>query len=74
MAQVIQIDPAVFEAAPSLASVGEPVTLAPIPVAESQPMAASMPAWYMTPIAAVPVAAAAFILGNVLMMIPWSTL
>jgi hypothetical protein len=32
----------------------------------------TMPAWYLTPVAVIPVAAAAFIIGNVLMMIPWS--
>jgi hypothetical protein len=70
MAQVIQIDPTVFEEASNLASVGETVALAPTPVAEAQPIA--HPAWYLTPVAAVPIAAAAFIIGNVLMMIPWS--
>jgi hypothetical protein len=72
MAQVLQIDPAVFDEAPSLASVADPVALAPIPVAEGQPVAHSLPAWYLTPVAVIPIAAAAFIIGNVLMMIPWS--
>jgi hypothetical protein len=72
MAQVLQIDPAVFDEAPNLASIGEPVALAPTPVAEAQPIAQSLPAWYLTPVAVIPVAAAAFIIGNVLMMIPWS--
>jgi hypothetical protein len=30
------------------------------------------PAWYRTPVAVIPFAAAAFIIGNVLMMVPWS--
>ena len=73
MAQVIQIDPAVFAEVPHLASVGEPVAVAPTPVAEAQPIALPLhPAWYLTPVAAVPVAALAFIIGNVLLMIPWS--
>ncbi len=72
MTQVIPIDPAVFDEASNLASIGEPVALAQTPVAEAQPIAQSLPAWYFTPVAVLPVAAAAFIIGNVLMMIPWS--
>ena len=70
MAQVLQIDPAVFDEAPSLVSVAEPVAVAPMPVAVVQPL----PVWYLTPVVIVPIAAAAFIVGNVLMMIPWSVL
>ena len=29
------------------------------------------PVWYRTPVAAIPLAAATFIIGNVLLMIPW---
>jgi hypothetical protein len=77
MAQALQIDPAVFEQAPSLASVAEPVAPAPTPVAVAQligqPLPAQpLPAWYLTPVAVIPVAAAAFIIGNVLLMVPWS--
>ena len=32
------------------------------------------PVWYLTPVAVLPIAAGAFIIGNVLMMIPWSVL
>jgi len=73
MAQVLQIDRAVFDDAPALTSVGEPVTLAPMPVAEPQQLG-SLPPWYLTPVALIPIAAAAFIIGNLLMMIPWSVL
>jgi hypothetical protein len=69
MAQVTKIDPAIFE---DLASAAEPVATAPLPVAVVQPVAQPLPAWYLTPVAIVPVAAATFIIGNVLMMIPWS--
>lgn len=72
MAQVLQIDPAVFEEAPNLISVAEPVAVGPMPVAVVQPIPQSLPAWYLTPVAVLPVAAATFIIGNVLMMIPWS--
>lgn len=77
MAQVIQIDPTVFDQAPNLASVAEPVAPAPTPVAVvqliGQPVPAQpLPVWYRTPVAVIPVAAAAFIIGNVLMMVPWS--
>jgi hypothetical protein len=34
--------------------------------------AQSHPAWYLTPVAVIPFAAATFIIGNVLMMVPWS--
>jgi len=64
MNQAIQIAPMDFEDAPSAA----PVAAVPSPVAAAQPH----PAWYLTPVAVIPVAAAAFIVGNVLMMIPWS--
>jgi hypothetical protein len=72
MVQAPQIDPAVFEQAPSLSSVADSVAPAPTPVAVVQligapPTAQPLPAWYRTPIAA-----AAFIIGNVLMMVPWS--
>jgi hypothetical protein len=69
MAQVIKIDPTVFE---DLASVAEPVASVPLPVAVVPPGARPLPAWYLTPVAAIPIAAATFIIGNVLMMIPWS--
>lgn len=77
MVQAPQIDPAVFEQAPSLSSVADSVAPAPTPVAVVQliaapPTAQPLPAWYRTPIAVVPIAAAAFIIGNVLMMVPWS--
>src|SRR3954462_11004110 len=71
MAQVLQIDRAVFDDAPMLASVAEPVAFPPMPVAESQRVG-SLPPWYLTPVALIPLAAAAFIVGNLLMMIPWS--
>ncbi|GAB2178882.1 hypothetical protein [Dongia sp. agr-C8] len=74
MAQVLQIDPAVFEEAPSLASVADPVAAAPRPVAEVQPQTPSLPAWYLTPVVVIPLAAATFIIGNVLLMIPWQAL
>jgi hypothetical protein len=69
MAQVTKIDPAVFE---DLTSVAEPVAAVPLPVAVVQPVTQPLPAWYLTPVAVIPVAAATFIIGNVLMMIPWS--
>ena len=74
MAQVLQIDPAVFDQAPSLASVSEPVAPEPVPVAVGQPNTHPLPAWYLTPVVLIPLAAAAFILGSVLMMIPWQAL
>ena len=74
MAQVLQIDPAVFDEAPSLSSVPEPVAVAPVPVAVVQPIAQPLPVWYLTPVVIIPIAAAAFIIGNVLMMIPWQAL
>jgi hypothetical protein len=80
MAQVLQINPAVFEEAPSLSSVPEPVAVAPTPVAAvppvsvGQPVVQSLPVWYLTPVVIIPIAAAAFIIGNVLMMIPWQAL
>lgn len=74
MAQMTQINPAVFDEAPNLASVGDSVASVQVPVAVTQPIAEPLPAWYLTPVAAVPVAAAAFIIGNVLMMIPWSSI
>jgi hypothetical protein len=78
MAQALQIDSTVFDEALNLASVSESVVSVPSPVAAVQPALVQslsrqpMPAWYLTPVAVVPVAAAAFIVGNVLMMIPWS--
>jgi hypothetical protein len=69
MAQVTKIDPAVFE---DFASLGESVATVPLPVAVVPPVAQPLPAWYLTPVAIVPVAAATFVIGNVLMMIPWS--
>jgi hypothetical protein len=74
MAQMVQINPAVFEDTPTLTSVGEPVASVPTHVAPAQPIGEPLPAWYLTPVAAVPVAAAAFIIGNILMMIPWSVI
>jgi hypothetical protein len=73
MAQVLQIDRAVFDEAPNLTSVAETVAVRSAPVAAAQPIAQFQPAWYQTPIVLLPAAAAAFIIGNVLMMIPWST-
>jgi hypothetical protein len=78
MAQVLQIDPTVFDEAPNLTSLPESVASTPSAVAAAQPALIqslaphSMPVWYLTPVAVVPMAAAAFIVGNVLMMIPWS--
>jgi hypothetical protein len=72
MAQVLQIDPAVFEEDPNITSIGEPVAGAPMPVAVVPPTAQPLPVWYLTPVVIVPIAAATFIVGNVLMMIPWS--
>jgi hypothetical protein len=74
MAQLLPIDPALFQEAPNLASVAAPVAAAPLPVAVTPPPAPSLPAWYRTPVAAIPIAAAAFIIGNVLLMIPWQAL
>ena len=74
MAQLLQIDPAVFDEAPNLASAAESVAVVPMPVAVVQPLAQPLPVWYMTPVVIVPIAAAAFIIGNVLMMIPWQAL
>jgi hypothetical protein len=74
MAQLLQIDPTVFDEAPNLASAADPVAIVPMPVAVVQPRAESLPAWYLTPVVIVPIAAAAFIIGNVLMMIPWPAL
>jgi hypothetical protein len=75
MAQLLQINPAVFDEAPNLASVPEPVSVAPMPVAVVQPGSRQpLPAWYLTPVVIIPIAAAAFIIGNVLMMIPWQVL
>jgi hypothetical protein len=74
MAQLLQINPAVFDEAPSLASVSEPVSTVPMPVAVVQPAGQPLPAWYLTPVVIIPMAAAAFIIGNVLMMIPWQAL
>jgi hypothetical protein len=74
MAQLLQIDPAVFNETPNLASAAEPVAVVPMPVAVVQPVAQSLPVWYLTPVVIVPIAAAAFIIGNVLMMIPWQAL
>lgn len=44
---------------------------APAPLPSPISNAAPRPAWYRTPVAAIPFAAAAFIIGNVLLMIPW---
>jgi len=72
MAQVLQIDPAVFEGDPNLTSIAESVAIAPMPVAVVQSGAQPLPVWYLTPVVIIPIAAATFIVGNVLMMIPWS--
>jgi hypothetical protein len=74
MAQLLQISSAAFDQAPNLASVSDAVADAPMPVAVVQPMAQPLPVWYLTPVVIVPIAAAAFIIGNVLMMIPWQVL
>jgi hypothetical protein len=74
MAQVLQIDPTVFDDAPKLSSVAQPVAAAQMPVAVVQPVAQPLPVWYLTPVVLIPISAAAFIIGNVLMMIPWSVL
>jgi hypothetical protein len=69
MAQALQIESPVFAEAPMVAPVGATVASEPTTVAAAQPLPA---AWYLTPVAVIPLAAAAFIIGNVLMMIPWS--
>jgi len=74
MAQLLQIDLAAFDEASNLASEAESVAAVPIPVAVAQPVAQPLPVWYLTPVVIVPIAAAAFIIGNVLMMIPWQAL
>jgi hypothetical protein len=43
-----------------------------MPVAVVQPAAQPLPTWYLTPVVIIPISAAAFIVGNVLMMIPWA--
>jgi hypothetical protein len=70
MAQALQIEPQVFDEAPIAAPAGASVASEPMTVAAAQPL----PVWYLTPVAIIPIAAAAFIIGNVLMMIPWSVL
>jgi len=73
MAQALQIDPEVFDEAPIAESIGAPVASLPRPVALVQPIAPQpLPVWYLTPVVVIPVAAITFIIGNVLMMIPWS--
>jgi hypothetical protein len=72
MAKLLQIDPAVFDEAPKLTSVAETVAIEPMPVAVVQPAAQPLPTWYLTPVVIIPISAAAFIVGNVLMMIPWA--
>ena len=69
MAQALQIKPAIFPDAPTVAA-------APKTVAAVQPETApqALPAWYLTPVVFIPMAAAAFIIGNVLLMIPWQVL
>ena len=67
MAQELQIGPAVFDQAPTVAAAPSSVAVAQLSV-DAPPL----PAWYLTPVAVIPAAAAAFIIGNVLMMIPWS--
>ena len=68
MAQALQIEPTVFDEAPIQEPTGAAVASLPKTVAAVQPL----PAWYLTPVVVIPVATAAFILGNLLMMIPWS--
>ena len=73
MAQALQIDPVVFEEAPIAAEAGATVASMSNVVTLVQPMRPQpMPAWYVTPVVVLPLAGAAFIIGNVLMMIPWS--
>ena len=72
MAQALQIEPAVFDEAPTVAAV--PRTVSAVQSFGAQPAVQSLPAWYLTPVVVVPLAAATFIIGNVLMMIPWSIL
>jgi hypothetical protein len=74
MSQVFKMDRPVFKEAASFAAAAESVATAPMPVAVVQPKAQPLPAWYHTPVVIVPIAAAAFIVGNVLMMIPWQVL
>jgi len=70
MAQALQIEPAVFDHAPIEDSAGATVASAPRTVSAPQPL----PVWYLTPVVVIPLSAAAFIVGNVLMMIPWQSL
>ena len=78
MAQALQIAPEVFEEAPIAEEIGATVASMSNVVAFVQPTGAQparpqpMPAWYVTPVVLLPLAGAAFIIGNVLMMIPWS--
>jgi hypothetical protein len=69
MAQALQVEPTVFDQAPIEGATGPAVASPPGTVAVTQ-----LPAWYLTPIALIPVATGAFVIGNVLMMIPWQAL
>jgi hypothetical protein len=71
MAQALQIKSAAFDDAPTVASAPKPVAGVQS-AAPSRETAQSLPAWYLTPVAVIPFAAATFIIGNVLMMVPWS--
>jgi hypothetical protein len=71
MTPPLQIDAPVFEDAPTVAAMPA-VVAAMQPVVVPGTSAPAEPAWYMSPVAVIPFAAAAFIIGNVLMMIPWS--
>ena len=61
MMEPVQIGPEAFGEAAKTA-------LEPMPGVASQ---AATPVWYQTPVATIPLAAAAFIIGNVLMMLRW---
>ena len=72
MAQALQIEPAVFDEAPTVAAA--PTAVAAVQSLGAHPIVQPLPAWYLTPVVVIPFAAVTFIIGNVLMMIPWSIL
>jgi hypothetical protein len=72
MAQAVHIEPTVFDETPTVAFA--PTAVSPVQSLGVQPTAQPLPVWYLTPIVFIPIAAGAFIIGNVLMMIPWSIL
>jgi hypothetical protein len=74
MTQMLQINRALFDEAPSFVSAEHPVAGTQMPGAVAQPSGQPLPTWYLTPVVIIPIAAAAFIIGNVLLMIPWQVL